>query len=193
MAALGGFLTLAVCVLLGDPTEAKNSAPCQPSRWNNGHNTFVKRHIRDGTPASLDQNEWMAYIKNNGGCDRPTQSFLKAKDKALVNDVCSPKGGKRFKENLCISQQAFTFVTVRSEPGTCGIRSVREESKHLILACEVLENQCLPVHFEGNPQDLKPNRTSTPCQESRNNGVPPNFKLSWLLLLSVLLLIIYAF
>uniref|UniRef100_A0A3P8S0T8 Uncharacterized protein n=1 Tax=Amphiprion percula TaxID=161767 RepID=A0A3P8S0T8_AMPPE len=64
-------------------------------------------------------------------------------------------GGQVYRENLCISRQPFTFVTVRSQPGTCSIRSVKAETKHLILACEVLENQCLPVHFEGNPEDLR--------------------------------------
>ncbi|XP_041799207.1 uncharacterized protein LOC121610944 [Chelmon rostratus] len=193
MAVLRAFLALGVCLLLGDQTLAKNDAPCQLSKWNNGYNTFVKRHIRSGTPTSLDQNEWEKYIRNNGGCDRPTQSFLKQKDLDMVKDVCTDKGGKTFKENLCISKQSFTFVTVRSEPGTCGIRSVREETKHLILACEVLENQCLPVHFEGNPENLKPGNNAKSCQDPKAKGHAPSFKMTWLPLLSVLLVIIHGY
>lgn len=191
MAALRAFLPLAVCLLLGHQTSAKNDAPCQRSKWNNGYATFIKRHIRAGTPTSLDNNEWSKYIRNNGGCDRPTQSFLHPSDLEKVKDVCTSQGGKTYKENLCISRQPFKFVTVRSEQGTCGIRSIREETKHLILACEVLENQCLPVHFEGNPQDNKPDNNARGCQDPQR-AQASSFKMTWSWLLSVLLVIVYA-
>uniref|UniRef100_A0A3Q3SD14 Si:dkey-237j11.3 n=1 Tax=Mastacembelus armatus TaxID=205130 RepID=A0A3Q3SD14_9TELE len=151
MAALGAFLALAIYLLLGCQTLAKNDAPCQLSKWNNGYKTFLRRHVPSGMPTSLNQNEWENFIRSKGNCDRPTQSFLSPEELDKVKDVCTNRGGKVYKENLCISKQPFTFVTVRSEQGTCGIRSVRQETKHLILACEVLDNQCLPVHFEGNP------------------------------------------
>ncbi|KAF7655561.1 hypothetical protein LDENG_00054410 [Lucifuga dentata] len=191
MAAPGAFQSLAICLLLGHLTLAKNDAPCQPSKWNNGFKTFLTRHIRSGTPPSLDYNDWSKYIRNNGGCDRPTQSFLHPDDLDRVKAVCTNQGGKMYKENLCMSQQPFTFVTVRSEKGTCGIRSIREETKHLILACEVLENQCLPVHFEGNPEYLKPDNNARGCQDPQR-AQAPSFKMTWLWLLSVLIVLIYA-
>ncbi|KAG8009711.1 hypothetical protein GBF38_004882 [Nibea albiflora] len=191
MAALRAFFILAVCLLFSHQTFAKNEAPCLRSKWNNGYNTFFKRHIRSGTPTSLNQNEWEKYIRNNGGCDRPTQSFLHPKDLDRVKGVCTSKGGVTHKENLCISRKPFTFVTVRSEPGTCGIRSIREETKHLILACEVLDNQCLPVHFEGNPDNLKPNNNAKACQDPRIKDLAPTFKMTWLWLLCGLLLHIF--
>lgn len=194
MAALRIFLTLAVCLLFGHQTFARNDAPCQLSKWNNGFNTFVKRHIRSGTPNSLDQNEWYNYIKNNGGCDRPTQSFLHTSELDRVKAVCTNKGGKVYKDNLCISEQPFTFVTVRSYQGTCGIKSVREETKHLILACEELSNQCLPVHFEGNPENVKPNNNARGCQDPEIGGNAPSFKaMTWLWVLSILLVFIYGY
>uniref|UniRef100_A0A3P8UN28 Si:dkey-237j11.3 n=1 Tax=Cynoglossus semilaevis TaxID=244447 RepID=A0A3P8UN28_CYNSE len=126
MAAFRSFITLTLCVLLGRQTFAKNDSPCERSKWNNGFNTFLKRHIRSGLPTTLDdKSEWMSYIRNNGGCDRPTQSFLHPKELDRVKAVCTSAGGSTYKENLCISRQPFTFVTVRSEPGTCGIRNVR--------------------------------------------------------------------
>lgn len=189
MAALRVYFTLVVCLLLGQQTSAKNEAPCQLSKWNNGFRTFLKRHIRDGTPRSLDQNEWEKYIRNNGGCDRPTQSFLSTDDLERVKAVCSTKGGKTYKENLCISQETFKFVTVRSEPGTCGIRSITPETKHLILACEVLDNQCLPVHFEGNPKSEKPSNNARGCQDPQAKGHAPELHVSALWLCSVLLLL----
>lgn len=138
----------------------------------------------------MDQNEWERYIRNNGGCDRPTQSFIHPKDLDKVKAVCTNKGGTRYKENLCISRQPFTFVTVRSEPGTCGIRNIRQETKHLILACEVLDNQCLPVHFEGNPNDIKPDNNARGCQDPEPTGEAPSFRLSWIWLLCALLFIV---
>uniref|UniRef100_UPI0037E7902F uncharacterized protein n=1 Tax=Semicossyphus pulcher TaxID=241346 RepID=UPI0037E7902F len=190
MAALRAFLTLAVCLLLAHQTFAKNDAPCQRSKWNNGYSTFQKRHIREGMPKSMDQNEWEKYIRNHGGCDRPTQSFLQPEDRDRVRDVCTNKGGKRFKENLCISDKPFTFVTVRSEPGTCGIRSIRKETKHLILACEVIENQCVPVHFEGNPNNIRPDNNARGCQDPEEKGQAPSSGMSWLWMCSALLVIV---
>lgn len=193
MAALGAFLTLSVCLLLANQTLAKNDAPCQRSRSTKGHNNFLQRHVPPGTPTSLDRTQWKNYIMNKTGCGRPTQSFLDPKDLQRVNEVCTNKGGERYKDNLCISRQSFTFVTVRSEPGTCGIRSVREETKHLILACEVLGNDCLPVHFEGNPEDQKPQNNGKGCQDPQTKDHAPSFKTTWLCWLAVLLGVICGF
>uniref|UniRef100_A0A665TJK8 Uncharacterized protein n=1 Tax=Echeneis naucrates TaxID=173247 RepID=A0A665TJK8_ECHNA len=120
MAALGGLLTVAICLLLGQQTFAINDAPCQRSKWNNGFNTFLSRHVRKGIPNSLDSNEWEKYIRNTGNCSRPTQSFLNPDDLEKVKAVCTSAGGEIYKQNLCISKQPFSFVTVRSEMGTCG-------------------------------------------------------------------------
>ncbi|XP_008278930.1 angiogenin-like [Stegastes partitus] len=190
MAALWVFLSFAVFLLLDRPTWAKNDAPCQLSKWNNGYNTFIKRHIRSGTPNTLDEDEWREYIKNHGGCSRPTQSFLRPGELERVRAVCTSDGGKVYKENLCISRQPFTFVTVRSQPGTCGIRSVKKETKHLILACEVLENQCVPVHFEGNPESERPNNNARGCQDPDTRGSAAALRTTWLWLFSVLLFIV---
>ncbi|XP_039974746.1 angiogenin [Xiphias gladius] len=192
MAVHGVFLSLALCLLPGHQTLAKNEAPCQLSKWNNGFNVFMKRHISSKTPTSLDKNEWERYIRNNGGCNRPTQSFLHPNDLESVKAVCTGAGGKTYKENLCISQKPFSFVTVRSEQGTCGIRSVREETKHLILACEVLDNRCLPVHFEGNPENLKPDNNARGCQDPQMRGHAPSFKTTWPQFLFFLIIIYYV-
>ncbi|XP_072316640.1 angiogenin [Eucyclogobius newberryi] len=191
MAVLWLYLPLVACLLLGQQTCAKNEAPCQLSKWNNGFRTFLKRHIRDGMPRSLDQNEWEKYIRNNGGCDRPTQSFLSPDDLERVKAVCSKEGGKTYKENLCISQEPFRFVTVRSQPGTCGIRSITSEEKHLILACEVLDNRCVPVHFEGNPTNLKPSNNARGCQDPQGRGHAPACRANLLWVGFMLLLLCF--
>lgn len=192
-ARLAAFLALFACLLLASQTMARNEAPCQRSKRNKGFDTFLQRHLPSGTPTSLDQNQWRRYILNKTGCGRPTQSFLHPKDLARVKEVCSERGGERFKDNLCISRQSFTFVTVRSEMGTCGIKNVREETKHLILACEVLGNDCLPVHFEGNPEDLKPRNDGKGCGDPEAKGRAPSPNTTWLCWWSLLLLFLCGF
>ncbi|XP_037309902.2 uncharacterized protein LOC119197572 [Pungitius pungitius] len=193
MASLRAFLPLALCLLISHQTFAKNDAPCQLSNWKSGFNTFLKRHLRSDTPPSEDKNQWEDYIKTHGGCDRPTQSFLPTSDEARVKAVCTNKGGAVYKDNLCISREPFTFVTVRSAPGTCGIRSVTKETKHLILACEELSDQCLPVHFEGNPTGATPARNAKGCQETRSSDAAASFKTTWIWLLLAVLVIVYGF
>lgn len=177
-----------LCLWLCHDALAKNDLPCQPSKWNNAFGTFLKRHVRQGIPSGLDQNQWQAYISNLG-CNRPTQSFLDPDELERVKAVCSDQGGRQFKENLCISSKPFSFITVRSETNTCGIRSVKRETKHLILACEVLDNQCLPVHFEGNLENAIPDNNARGCQGGPT-AAAAGLRASWLcLLLSPLLLL----
>ncbi|CAL8290573.1 unnamed protein product [Merluccius merluccius] len=117
MAGCRGLVTLALlCLWLCHNSLAKNDLPCQPSKRNSAFDTFQKRHVPSGAPHSVDQNVWEDYIRKHG-CDRPTQSFLDPSDLERVKAVCSSQGGKRHKENLCISSQPFTFFTVRSEIG----------------------------------------------------------------------------
>ncbi|XP_047454997.1 angiogenin-2 [Mugil cephalus] len=189
MAALRVCLSLTICFLLAHGTLAKNDAPCQLTSWKSGFKTFIKRHIPNGAPTSLDQNEWENYIRK-GGCDRPTQSFLHPRDEERVKAVCTERGGKTYKDNLCISREPFNFITVRSVKDTCGIKSITPETKHLILACEVLENQCLPVHFEGNPDNDRPSNNARGCRDPQGRSHAPSFKTTWLWLLSVPLIII---
>ncbi|KAG8009710.1 hypothetical protein GBF38_004881 [Nibea albiflora] len=161
MAAL--FIFAAWFLLVRQTFARHNNAPCLPSR-KNGYNTFVSRHIRSDIPNSLDRKVWENYIERDKNCSRPTQSFLQQNDQRRVKDVCTAKGGVIHRGNLCLSRQPFTFVTVKIDKSTCSIEDVREETKHLILACDRLDNQCLPVHFEGNPENLKPNNNDRPCQ-----------------------------
>ncbi|KAG8009709.1 hypothetical protein GBF38_004880 [Nibea albiflora] len=165
MAPVRVFFILAACVLLTHQTFAPhNNAPCLPTTRKYGYDTFVSRHIRSDIPNSLDQNVWERYIRRKRGCNRPTQSFLQRKDLTRVKDVCTRKGGMLHKRNLCISRRPFTFVTVRIDRRTCRVRSVRVNTKYLILACDRLDNQCLPVHFEGNPHNLTPKYKTKACQ-----------------------------
>ncbi|XP_013860146.1 angiogenin-2 [Austrofundulus limnaeus] len=174
------------------PTSALNDAPCQRSKWNNAFQTFIRRHLPSGAPNSLNPDEWRKYIQSVGKCDRPTQSFLHPEDLDRVKAVCSSSGGKVYRNNLCISRQPFTFVTVRSVHGTCGIKNVTKETKHLILACELLEDQCVPVHFEGNPKNQKPENNAYSCQDPDKRNQAVSCRMTWFCLF-LLLCFVYGF
>lgn len=158
------------------------------SKWNNGYNNFLRRHLPSGAPTSSDdKTAWEKFLRSQDGCSRPTQSFIQPSERNKVDAVCSSNGGKAYKENMCISSQLFSFTTVRLEPGTCGIKSINREKKHLILACDILDNQCLPVHFEGNPQNITPQNNAKACQNPAGKG--SSLRMTWLCLLSSLLVI----
>ncbi|XP_063054263.1 uncharacterized protein LOC134448522 [Engraulis encrasicolus] len=148
----------------------QNSQPCMLSNRPTSYKTFLKRHILEGAPSMDDQNAWEALLRSKQFCYRPTQSFLPESERRRVEAVCSPEGGKAFEGNMCISKQPFTFVTVRVEHGTCGIKRIERQTRHLILACERLQNVCQPVHFEGNPLNLTPDRNRPDCGVTRGAG-----------------------
>uniref|UniRef100_A0AAY4C532 Ribonuclease A-domain domain-containing protein n=1 Tax=Denticeps clupeoides TaxID=299321 RepID=A0AAY4C532_9TELE len=149
------FLAFLSHISLASEADVRSPEPCMLTKHNQAHNTFLKRHVAEGAPSTDDQNGWETFLRKSKFCHRPTQSFLPDSERERVNAVCA-SGGKLYKGNLCISKEPFSFITVRVEQGTCGIRKVVRETKHLILACEKIENHCKPVHFEGNPENIKP-------------------------------------
>lgn len=168
-----------------------NSKPCMRAKSNNAHATFIKRHMPDGVPKSWDQNIWNALLRQIKTCGRPTQSFFHESDRERVNAVCTKAGGKQHTDNLCISKEKFSFVTVRVNvnEGLCGIRSLRNETKHIILGCDEVENACRPVHFEGNPNSLTPSNNQPDCGD--RSGSSSGFKVSKNLLVFALVALTY--
>ncbi|XP_057195980.1 uncharacterized protein LOC130557878 [Triplophysa rosa] len=185
------FLVLLASVLPLIHSLDKNPNPCMPAKYNNAYNVFLKRHIPDGAPHTLDQNAWQAFLRKINMCDRPTQSFFRANERRRVDNVCTKAGGKTLSGNLCISKEKFSFVTVRVDTaeGTCGIRNIRNESKHIILACEDIGDVCQPVHFEGNPKDEVPSNNQLDCG-ARSGTKPIALNVSMLLFTVVALICI---
>ncbi|XP_049336639.1 uncharacterized protein LOC125802481 [Astyanax mexicanus] len=181
-----------VLVLMGVSVSGAvegNPRPCMRAKHNNAHNVFLKRHLPDGVPLqTLDQNLWGALLRQIKTCGRPTQSFFHSSQRALVSSVCTRSGGKALSGNLCISKQPFNFVTVRLDvdEGTCGIRSVRNETKHIILGCDEIGNACQPVHFEGNPTSRVPNNNLPDCGDGSAGGSGSRLVLHHTLLISTL-------
>lgn len=155
-----------------------NPKPCMRARYNNAHATFLKRHLPDGVPKTWDQNVWNSLLRQIKTCGRPTQSFFHENDRERVNAVCTKAGGKQHSDNLCISKEQFSFVTVRVNvnEGLCGIKSIRNETKHIILGCDEVDNACRPVHFEGNPNSLTPSNNQPDCGE--RSGSSSGFKVA---------------
>ncbi|KAL1259255.1 hypothetical protein QQF64_009832 [Cirrhinus molitorella] len=143
-----------------------------PARYNNAHTVFLKRHIPEEVPKTWDNNAWESFLRKIKTCGRPTQSFFRASEKQRVENVCTNAGGKTLSGNLCISKEKFSFVTVRVETseGACGIRNIRNETKHIILACEQIGDACQPVHFEGNPQSTAPSNNQLDCGSKGSSG-----------------------
>lgn len=188
------FLVLLTFVLPQSHSLDRNSNPCMPAKYNNAHNVFLKRHIPDGVPKTWDQNAWETFLRKIQMCGRRTQSFFRANEKQRVENVCTMAGGKTMAGNLCISKEKFSFVTVRIDAtdGACGIRSMRNESKHIILACEEIGDACQPVHFEGNPENRAPSNNQLDCGAKGSSGTKTSVinLLSFLITLVVMVYIL---
>ncbi|MCI4374638.1 hypothetical protein PGIGA_G00008330 [Pangasianodon gigas] len=143
-------------------------SPCTDSAKTDAYERFLNKHVRPDTPKTLDQNEWQAFIRRIGTCNRPVQSFIPFAQKQRVANICSPSGGKTYINNLCVSKQEFTFTTVNVD-NNCIVRSVISETKYLLLACDNVQGYCLPVHFEPNPNNDGPDNKNPDCKNPYQN------------------------
>ncbi|KAL7875286.1 hypothetical protein SRHO_G00062560 [Serrasalmus rhombeus] len=161
-------VALWVCTTLASKSLALeyNPYPCMPSQNPNAYNSFLRKHVRSDAPKTLDQNEWQAFIQQIGTCDRPVQSFLPYSDKQRVDNVCSTSGVKKNDGNMCISKQEFGFITVKVD-NNCKVKSVIKETKYIILGCDEVHGDCLPVHFEANKNNAKPNLKNPDCKNPK--------------------------
>uniref|UniRef100_A0A3B3T098 Ribonuclease A-domain domain-containing protein n=1 Tax=Paramormyrops kingsleyae TaxID=1676925 RepID=A0A3B3T098_9TELE len=164
-----------LCFAVGLVTIEPNPEPCMSTNDNNGYNKFLSKHVCKDTPMDTNLDEWQKFFnKHKALCNqnRLTQSFLRYRDKSRIENVCTTKGGKIYMENLCISNHTFSFITVRLY-SSCKIRNATRESKHIILACDKVNNVCRPVHFERNQSDRRPNRKAPGCYyHPPASGVP---------------------
>ncbi len=76
--------------------------------------------------------------------------------------ICQGRGWRyNSHSNLCISDfPAFVyFITLDKE---CAIKKVDLDTKYLVVACDTIENVCLPVRLYSY-QDNEPNRQNSRC------------------------------
>ncbi|KAK7150146.1 hypothetical protein R3I94_009453 [Phoxinus phoxinus] len=136
--------------------------PCANKVEKKRHDTFHDRHLNDGIPENVDIGKWQNFIKD---WSRKIQSFFPKADHETVESVCS-KGGKRYNDNLCISNEPIKFYTAHVNTTAKKVKEVEFiTDQHVILACDKIntKNKCLPVHFEANVNKAKPEDKALPC------------------------------
>ncbi|GAA6087684.1 uncharacterized protein LOC113644163 [Tachysurus ichikawai] len=159
-----------------------NISPCMYSSKTGAYEAFLTKHVRSDAPETLDQNQWQAFIRQVGMCNRPVQSFIPYALKQQVDNVCSPSGGKTYMYNLCVSKQEFNFITVYVD-NNCVVTRVMPEKKYLLLACDEIEHYCRPVHFQINPNNDGPDDKNPDCKNLYQNQAQfKTFNLSLLIL-----------
>ncbi|KAL2079153.1 hypothetical protein ACEWY4_024897 [Coilia grayii] len=126
-----------------------NPQPCMKNPDNNAYNNFKNKHILDSKFDTSDGKEWGKYLDKKNLCGRvPVQSFFEGASEGLVKAICKGQGFV-YKQNLCVSQKTLTVFHVSSQLAKpCKVTEVESKEEKVILACDAVANQCLPVHYE---------------------------------------------
>ncbi len=74
-----------------------------------------------------------------------------------------------YKGNLCISKKPFKFFTVKIN-NKKQVKSVKVQKQHVILGCDKIKNQCLPIHFEANKNNAVPENNKPDCNKAMENS-----------------------
>ncbi|KAL0149105.1 hypothetical protein M9458_055537 [Cirrhinus mrigala] len=138
--------------------------PCAEVGIPNDFDTFLSHHLRDDIPKDNNpkKNEWQKFINKIQTWDRPEQCFFPFWAYNSVIAVCS-SGGKIYGgRNLCISKEPLSFVYVKVN-NKKQVTEVKNKKEYVILGCNKIENKCLPVHFEANRNDAKPDNNKENC------------------------------
>lgn len=131
--------------------------PCQRSLNNNAYNQFKRRHVLLRDFDTRRTSAWVDYLTTMNLCGRTRlQSFLRKNENDSIIRICNGRGVRRG-HNLCTSQRRFTVYTVESalRNGRCEVQFQTERS-YVIVACEVIGNRCLPVHYERQTNTAPP-------------------------------------
>lgn len=109
-----------------------------------------------------------SYLKATGLCGRtPKQSFIDTTE-SNVRKICSASGWRLrnvdgSKRNLCMSDSLLQIYDVMSKNnGGCTVQKVKKNRRKVIVACDKVDNQCLPVHFEAYRHQMPSNRHCRP-------------------------------
>ncbi|KAK7171205.1 hypothetical protein R3I94_001211 [Phoxinus phoxinus] len=126
--------------------------PCTDRGGNNDYYRFKNRHIISSVFDKNDRNAWARYLTEKGLCgsDRPSrQSFLSRSNEKYITQICNGRGSK-YSGNLCISNNRFSvyIVTKNNNPWSCEVQTIERNSYYVVVACNVVDNQCLPVHYQ---------------------------------------------
>lgn len=140
------------------------SKPCTICVSEERFANFCKHHLREDIPNDLNKTKWQKFITSVNTWNRRKQSFFPYDESKSVLSVCT-SGGKIYNNNLCISKKPISFYTV--EISGKKVKNVIYQTKHVILACDKISNQCLPDHFQANTKNNKPDTRKPDCSKSR--------------------------
>lgn len=155
-------LTQTLQSFLGEMDTLYPSKPCTNIGKKDGYDNFCRHHLRKDTPDNLDKKIWQKFITKIDTWNRTKQSFLPFNESKSVLAVCS-SGGRIYKGNLCISKNKLFFFTAEINSKIKKVKRVTLQNQHVILACSKIKNKCLPVHFEKNTKDFKPDKKQGNC------------------------------
>ncbi|CAJ1051851.1 hypothetical protein EXN66_Car013418 [Xyrichtys novacula] len=143
-----------------------NNKPCQKNKNNNAAIMFDWKHILSKPFKRSSESAWKNYLEKKNLCNRPRQTFFEQTDEGLVRQICNGAGmplDKSFYGNLCISNTNIRQYEVKvSTNGKCEVQRLKRLKKRVVVACDKVNNQCLPVHLE-KYRNQSPNSKAKPC------------------------------
>lgn len=157
-------IVLLIAVVLTLSVVDGNNQPCLWNPDNNAYNKFVQRHIIQEPFDRSSWLDWQNYIWKYGLSHRPRQSFIEGWDVGSVAYICNGGGYPILPPqpgNLCMS--SFRLLVYDLTVDNNGrVTSLMQNVQYVIVACDVVVNQCLPVHFERYFHQM-PDLTAGPC------------------------------
>ncbi|KAL7834380.1 hypothetical protein SRHO_G00286270 [Serrasalmus rhombeus] len=146
---------------------------CTGSGNLNGYNDFKTKHILKEKFNFDSKEAWKSYLErtkfsNKMLCGRESlQTFFERSREPEVKKICNGQGFEQNggKGNLCVSKQTFPVHKIKSEKTSneCIIKEITPVTKYVIVGCDKVSKQCLPVHFE-TQTSTAPNNSAPVCQ-----------------------------
>ncbi|XDV19282.1 hypothetical protein PO909_024781 [Leuciscus waleckii] len=140
------------------------------SQKNNAYDDFKRKHIISDDFDTGCRVGWAEYLtkKKLCGTDRPElQSFLSKNKEDSIKNICNGEG-IRDRDNLCTSNKTFTVYTVtKKQQQPCEVVTIDAIERYVVVACDVIVNQCLPVHYQ--------TQTNTPPNQNGQICKPPTY------------------
>ncbi|XP_027893857.1 uncharacterized protein LOC114157195 [Xiphophorus couchianus] len=143
-------------------TIAYNPKPCMKNRNNNAYNKFASKHVLKTVFNTSSHSEWKKYLEKYKLCDRPQQSFVDNGAENLYVEICNGFG-KRLRMNLCTSTSPVWLHDLNVNRKGCRVTNLSSQYRYVTVACDKVDNQCLPVHFQDS-QNNKPDDKAETCR-----------------------------
>ncbi len=95
------------------------------------------------------------YLMKNHLCDRPHQTFFERRDQTKVKQICHGYGWRfSSSSDLCISDSPFQLFDLHID-NNCQIQKLYRNITYVVVACDAIQNVCLPVRFKQTVKYLR--------------------------------------